>query len=542
MTLGEPSAVLGSGGLDSSDPLAAELLSHLEANCGSIDVAIDVAKAAVSLGWYELAISLLAPEWATEPFAEWHRQILQWAASLQPGVKPQPLVVCAPRGAGKSTVLSLVVALAAASGSRSYAMWVSNTARQTEDAVSGVGELLAAPLFAATFPGLATQYRNELGRARDWTKHRIRTEAGFTLDGIGLDQSMRGARVGSARPDLLIFDDIEDAEDSIGTTNKKRRIMADSLIPAGAEDLAIVYVQNLIHPPGSDGIMVELVEGRSEMLSNACVIGPIPMVKDLVLTERTPTEADPRRYVIAGGEPTWQGQSLEFAEGALNETGLSSFLRERQHEDVPREGGLFDPDHWLKGELKDLAQSDVVAACRSWDIAFSRDRGDWTVGVLMAFDKHARPMILHIERFQLDSASVLDRIEQTIDVDNRMLGRLVPVVIEEMPAAGKAFRQQVEARLAGNPLSFERPLSSKTERALAFATEVQRGRALLFNDVRSRSHNAAMASFIREAAGFPHGRHDDQVDAATQAFNWLHGARKHRGRIGTAGARMNTSW
>jgi hypothetical protein len=161
--------------------------------------------------------------------------------------------VCAPRGAGKSTILSLALLLIACRRTRSYGLYTSNTSRQTVDAIAGVGQLFSGSLVAAAFPHVAEQYRTEQGVARDWTKHRLRTGSGFTLDGIGLDQAIRGARVGSNRPDLLIFDDLEDREDSPATTSKKRRQLTDSLIPAGSADAAIVYVQNRIHESGSDG-------------------------------------------------------------------------------------------------------------------------------------------------------------------------------------------------------------------------------------------------------------------------------------------------
>lgn len=505
-----------SGRVDLADPIAAELLDRLDA---SPALAPEIARAAVELGWWELALSLLAPDWVEHGYASWHRQLVAWAMSLEPGAKPRPLVVCAPRGAGKSSILSLALLLILCRQSRRYGLYVSNTARQTEDAIAGMGELLGSRMLADAFPAVAEQYRTERGKARDWTKNRIRTASGFTLDGIGLDQAIRGARIGAARPDLIIFDDVEDAEDSPVTTAKKRRQMTDALIPAGSSDAAVVFVQNLIHPPGSDGIMAEIAEGRADMLTNAIVLGPVPMVENLELTEQTPTAEDDRRYLVTGGRPTWEGQSIELAEALINESGLNSFLRERQHEDVPADGGMFDERHWAKAQLADVDAQTIVRLCRSWDVAFTADGGDWTVGALIGLDKENRPYVLHVERHRLDAAAVLDLMEKIADLDDQSLRRKVPIVIEEMPAAGKAFRQQIERRLIGRQLHFVRPTASKDERALAWATEVQRGRATICLDRRDPRHDEAVSALIREHAAFPRGRHDDTVDASSQGFN-----------------------
>ena len=518
-----------------NDPAAKDLLALLAKHSHDPRIVTDVARAALDLGWHELFLSLVAGEWVGYEYADWHRQILNWAESIRPGIKPRPLVVCAPRGAGKSTALSLALLVMIARRSRSYGLWVSNTARQTEDAIAGMGELLAAPLFAQAFPDAAAQYRTEQGRARDWTKNRLRTASGFTLDGIGLDQSMRGARTGSIRPDLILFDDLEESTDSPATTAKKRAQMTDAIIPAGSADVAVVFVQNRIHESGTDGLMVELTEGRADMLADALVIGPIPMIDGLEYAEQTPTEKDARRYVVTAGLPTWAGQSIETAEAMINETGLSAFLRERQHADAPADGGLFDPSHWIRGRVE---ITELVKVCRSWDLAFTADAGDFTVGVLLGTDRQGRTYVLDVIRVRVDAADVLDLIADTRRDDDRRAGARVPIVVEEMPAAGKALKATIERELAGSILHFVRPQSSKVERAAAWASEVQRGRATIAVPDESK---AAAEALVREHASFPNGRHDDTVDACTQGHSWLTANRKRRGRISNGAARASTS-
>ncbi len=133
--------------------------------------------------------------------------------------------------------------------------------------------------------------------------------------------------------------------------------------------------------------------------------------------------------------------------------------------------------------------------------------------MLLGFDRQARCYVLDVIRRQVDAADVLDLIADTGRKDEQATGRRVSIVIEEMPAAGKALRATIEKELVGHDLHFVAPQSSKVERAAVWASEVQRGRVTVA--VFAESAPAAEA-MIREHAAFPNGRHDDTVDACTQ--------------------------
>ena len=334
---------------------------------------------------------------------------------------------------------------------------------------------------------------------------------------------MRGARLGNLRPDLILFDDLEESADTPQATAKKRLQMTDALIPAGSSDVGVAFVQNRIHDAGTDGLTVELIEGRADMLTDSVVLGPVPMIEGLKLEERTPTNDDPRRYLVTAGHPTWAGQDLGTAEKMLNETGLSAFLRERQHEDAAADGGMFDPSHWLRVRMD---RGQLVRFCSSWDLAFTADRGDWTVGVLLGLDRENRTVILDAIRERIDAADLLDLLAATSSGDNRTVGSKVQIIVEDQPAAGKALRRTIERDLVGSILHFVRPRGSKDERAAPWASEVQRGRVTI--DVPTESAVAADA-LVREHAAFPNGRHDDTVDASAQGHDWLDSKRIFRG-------------
>ncbi len=65
----------------------------------------EILRAALDIGWWELWLKGIATSWVSKPFAGWHYRLWQWAMAIEPGVRPSPLVVCAPRGSGKALPL-----------------------------------------------------------------------------------------------------------------------------------------------------------------------------------------------------------------------------------------------------------------------------------------------------------------------------------------------------------------------------------------------------------------------------------------------------
>jgi len=128
-------------------------------------------------------------------------------------------------------------------------------------------------------------------------------------------------------------DDLDDVSDAPRTVLRKIEVLTTSILPAGATNVAIGGVQNLIH---EGGIFAQLVSGQADFLLNCQISGPHPAVVDLVY-ESLPEGG----YRITGGTPTWEGQSLAICESQINEWGLASFLREAQHE-IETTGGIWD--------------------------------------------------------------------------------------------------------------------------------------------------------------------------------------------------------
>jgi predicted phage terminase large subunit-like protein len=153
------------------------------------------------------------------------------------------------------------------------------------------------------------------------------------------------------------------------------------------------------------------------------------------------------------------------------------------------------------------------AVVRSWDLAATEAKPgtdpDWTVGVLMGRSADDCFYILDVCRVRTTPQGVEKLVQQTAEQD----GRSVPILVEREPgSSGKSLVQRYATFLAGWPLSAERVTGGKVTRASPLSSQAEAGRVFL---VRAPWN----AGFLEELEAFPHhGSHDDQVDAASNAF------------------------
>jgi hypothetical protein len=248
-----------------------------------------------------------------------------------------------PRGGAKSTSTEVACVALAARRSRRYALYVCESQDQADDHVSNVGAILESGRIDQFYPELGMPLLSKFGAIRGWRRNRLRTASGFTVDALGLDSASRGIKLDEMRPDLMVIDDLDRETDSPAATRKKILTLTSGLLPAGSSNLAVVAIQNLVH---GDSLFSQLTNEPPEFLTDRILSGPIPAIKDMVLS-------DDRRYIIHGTE-TWEGQDLQRCQEMLNDMGATAFLTECQQDVSLPIGGMFSHLVWKHVKREDV--------------------------------------------------------------------------------------------------------------------------------------------------------------------------------------------
>jgi hypothetical protein len=294
-------------------------------------------------------VPALFPSVCYAPFAEHHVEVWEWANEIELHHSPRPLTTFWSRGHAKSSFAEMVAVLLGHRRVRRYCLYVSGKQSKADDHVASIGELLESPEIEAIDPELCERDLGKYGASKGWRRNRLTTQAGFTIDAVGLDSDVRGARIGTQRPDLLIFDDIDGSADSPATTEKKiERITKDVMPARDPRGVAILFVQNIIHSTSIAARLAELDGApKASFLTRRKVSGPIPAVRGLRTEERMDEEVGRLRTVITGGEATWpEGFGLEACQEMIDEEGIVAFLSECQHEQGTLTGTMFDGIDW----------------------------------------------------------------------------------------------------------------------------------------------------------------------------------------------------
>lgn len=464
-----------------------------------------------------------APDIAYARPAPFHVEALDWGWGLRPDERPKVdafgLVVF--RGGAKSATAEQIVAMCASRLTRRYVLYVSRTQEMADDHVASIGAMLASELLRADYPHLGRVRVDRAGSKEIWRHNRIRV-GGVTVDAIGLDVNVRGARLGRYRPDLIVLDDVDSHKDSLDQSAKTITTITESIIPSGGEARAVLVAQNV---PNQYGFVARLVDRTAPYLTGARIVGPVPAVEGLAYESHPdPDDPDVNRWRVVAGTPTWpDGYPLTRAEADLNLEGPDSFERERQH-NRRAAGGMFDPSAWQRVHLADVPTAGM-RWCRGWDFAASAsEKNDRTAHVLMGRAQSGRIYITAAGAGWWPVSKVEAELQRIAHSD----GRSTLIDIPKDPAqAGKDQAERRAAMLAGWPVHVtpQSPATgSKATRAQGLVAQQQAGNVHVVDDHPDPEVRRALLELVAECDAFTGGSqssHDDLVDAASAAFNRL---------------------
>ena len=276
---------------------------------------------------YKAWLKRYAKKAAERPLAPGHEEAWDWIEDLSADDKSRPPAFLAiwPRGYGKSTTIELGVSRLSHTVKRRFVLYVSGTQKAADNHVASI---------ANTMEELGIERSvNAFGYSKGWSGSRLRTANGFNVLAYGLDAHTRGVKLDNLRPDLIVLDDIDESGDSAEVVAKKLEAIRMSVLPAGSDNCAIFFAQNLIHA----GSVISQIKNNEADILRKRLESFYPAIHNFEYEEY---ESHGRLLLrITGGQSSWPSKPLSAWEEQLNDFGIQAFLVECQHEVAA--GGLF---------------------------------------------------------------------------------------------------------------------------------------------------------------------------------------------------------
>lgn len=289
---------------------------------------------------YEAWLKTLGARTFSRPFAFFHHEFWGWywpvrqrllrGETLTP--EEMAMLLMWGRGMGKSSHVEWACIAEGALGEGvtdepGFVGYVCDTESLAKGHIQSIRNRLDSPEIALYYPGLSNPRVDRHGYQTAWRQDFLATSSHWGIIPIGLEEGVRGGRLFDLRFTMFVFDDIDNRKDSAAGVEKKQKIIAHEILPAGTADTLKLVPQNLIH---ENGFVNQTYTRRSDILSERKESGPYPAFNDLEL-ELDETVSG-RKWKIKSATPTWPSIDLRAASVFLADSGRAAFLAEYQHD------------------------------------------------------------------------------------------------------------------------------------------------------------------------------------------------------------------
>lgn len=208
------------------------------------------------------------------------------------------------------------------------------------------------------------------------------------------------------------------------------------------------------------------------------------------------------------GTPLWPEKHDADSLRRMEKAAPYVFAGQYRQRPAPPEGGLIKPD--MIGIIEAVPHN-VAEWCRGWDLGATAD-GDFTAGCKIGRMTDGRYVIADMRREQFESHKRDQLIKNTADGDGR--GRVKQSLPQDPGQAGKSQVLAFAKLLAGHSMHTSPESGDKVVRADPLASQINAGNVVMVKAAWNEP-------FKEECRLFPNGNFDDQVDAASRAFNGL---------------------
>ncbi len=462
-------------------------------------------------------------------YGKHHINFWEYFNTLRPKNNIDSRVLIWSRSLGKSSTIEMAVARAIAERRRFYIWYVSATQDQAEQHIETISLLIKSSDILEYYPQLKTIIDN--------TKMK-RFNNGVVLEAIWIMGKNRGKKNLEQRPDLIVLDDVEDRDDTILITKKKKNRVVSDILSAGANNTVVWFAQNQIH---EYSIASEFVRNEHDFLtgSKIDIVQAIDNFKIYKKPMSIPYEkiniGNEVQYIT--GQPTSPHFTLKHAAVTIGLIGLIPFRVEYQHEVDILLGDMFTPDHFRYA--KHLPFCTDIKYVRYWDKGATEGGGSFTCGVLMARLKYGNDAdqshyyVVDVVRGQWEGGKRDIKIKEVGIKDLKEYGDKIDTWIEQEPGGGGKDSASATLRFlrASKKDDFGRILEpaikrsqadrvdkSKGKRAEPLQTQAKLGNLFVFERGWTKNYIRMLCKLQKENLT---SQGTDELDASSGAFNAL---------------------
>ena len=423
------------------------------------------------------------------------------------------IAIAAPRGHAKTTAVTLGYGLAVLLfRERKFMLLVSNTESQAALFLGNIKQQLTTNQALIDIFGIKRQPDGKVKLVKDSETDIIcEFDDGkqFRIIAKGSEQKVRGTTWGTARPDLVICDDMENDEQVMNRErrDKFKRWFTGALIPCMSDKGIIRMVGTILH--------------MDSMLEN---LMPKPYAKDRRNKPTTITE-DLKQYSIAPGKWVsikYRAHTDDFKKLLWPEKKTVEFFKteradafENGLQDVYSQEYLNIPidessTYFRRADFRSMSQQDFQKPVRFYitaDLAISdKETADYSVFVIGSVDEEKQLCVRNVIRERMDGREIVD----TLLALQRQYNPEA-IGIEEMQvskAIGPFLREEM---IKHNNFISIYPLKHGGKDKLTRSRSIQaRMRA---GGCKFDKSQDWYPIFEDECMRFPRDKHDDQVDA-----------------------------
>lgn len=440
------------------------------------------------------------PHLLTDPCAAFHDEL---GAALDGAAAPGGRLIGAlPREHAKTTLGTVALTLRelCLGDKRNILLVAANREEAQVKLRQIVGEIETNPNLPADWGRRLEAARDAKGQRVAYGDSEIVLSGGARVSVVGFGGKVRGQLSGGGRLDLVILDDPENDE-SVASPEQRRKLRhwvdCALLNSLDAHRGSLVWLGTLLH---HDSVLAQWIKLHEAESSDWRVL---------------------RRAALSdAGEPLWPERwTLKRLAARRYEIGERAFAQEYMNRPVslagqlirPGDLGSYDPAalHYADGVW--LLGREPLTVAIGVDPAIGRGtEHDYfaacTVGVAAADDAEVRPRV-----YVLDVLRLRDRFARQLKLLGELTRRWRPRLIGIEAVAYQAALSQAAWEQGLPVLSMKEP-RAKAVRIEAAAVHAAEGRVFL------PIAGDWVAAFRQEAADYPAGRHDDQLDAFARAL------------------------